>query len=82
MQGDYEEYLNEERSRSEREEMRADSMEECWDKINACAIPSVSQMRQELSDAGWLQKSNVEYQSPIGELHRGPYGAWKAMKQG
>jgi len=61
-------------------EMRSDSMEECWDKINKIEVPSIAKMRQDLQEAGWVQKSLVEYQSPCGKLYRGPYGAWKAMK--
>lgn len=62
------------------DEMRADSMEECWDRIKKLAVPSVTEMRKELMQAGWVEKSVVEYRSPCGKSYRGPYGAWKAMK--
>lgn len=47
----------------------------------ADAEPSISQMRQELAQSGWVERNSTTYIAPNGHWYRGPYGAWKAMKQ-
>lgn len=42
-------------------------------------IPTTEDMRRDLTDAGWIQKSATVWVSPGGALYRGPFGAWKAL---
>ena len=37
---------------------------------------------RELAEAGWEHVRGTIWRSPDGALYRGPYGAWKAMKEG
>ncbi len=43
--------------------------------------PSVEQMIAELNDAGWQKISAAVWKAPTGGYFRGPFGAWKAMKE-
>ncbi len=42
--------------------------------------PTIDQMRAELLAAGWVPKTQVIWRSPSSNLHLGPAGAWRAMK--
>lgn len=48
---------------------------------SADAEPSIAQIRQELAQAGWVERNSTTYIAPNGHWYRGPYGAWKVMKQ-
>ena len=58
-----------------------DLLERCNCRKSADAEPSIAQMRQELAQAGWVERNSTTYIAPGGNWYRGPYGAWKVMKQ-
>ncbi len=45
-------------------------------------MPTISEMINQLIEAGWKAKTPTIWKSPTGALYVGPAGAWKIMKQG